>query len=332
MNTFFWYGSNVTSNFSLCGSTTPYLLHGTVSLGGATNNGVAMVYLIRQEYDSTLMDTVLTAIDSMTTNPAGGGTYSKGYSSIPYGTLLLKAALVPSHPSYASYLPTYYSSSLMWSGATALNSARFNSANVTNINLIAGTNPGGPGFIGGSVLLGANKGAAVGDPLSNRILLLTTGTGQAVGYTYSNAAGQFSFSNLPYNTYKIFGDAWGKSNPMLTVTISAGNASVSNIIFEENSSKFEGHIGNLGIGGNNPLQSVSVYPNPANNYVSLSGLSNINGNKTVVLRDITGATISTTDVKAGANPNIITSDLPAGMYMLQIQTAEGSASYKFVKE
>ena len=75
----------------------------------------------------------------------------------------------------------------------------------TNISLIAGTNPGGPGFIGDSVLLGANKSAAVGDALDGRMLLLATSSGQAVAYTSSNASGQFSFPNLAYGTYDFRG-------------------------------------------------------------------------------------------------------------------------------
>ncbi len=321
-------GSSLTSNFILCSSFPT--LHGTVSLGSTTNNGLATVYLIRKEYDPVVKDTTLTAIDSIVT-ASTGGSYSKAYAYTPYGTLLLKAALQSSHPSYSAFLPTYYTSSLNWSGATALGSSNFSSTTSTNISMTAGTNPGGPGFIGGSVLVGANKSTGVGDPLSSRILLLTNASnGKAVGYTYSSATGQFSFSNLAYGTYYIFGDAWGKTNPQLTVTISASTPSVSNVTFEENNKTFKGHIGNLSV-SSAALNGVSVYPNPVTDRLQLNGLNAISGSKTIILSDVTGSVISRQVVEQNGTAGIATGALPAGIYLLQLQTSAGNASFKIVK-
>jgi hypothetical protein len=326
-------GSNITSNFSVCASSTPYQLHGTVSLGSTANNGLAKVYLIHQQFDSSIMAITLTAIDSTTTGSSGGG-YSFSYSSIPYqisyGSLLLKAMLLPSHPSYASFLPTYRTSSLNWSAATALTAANFAPATSTNINMIAGTNPGGPGFIGGSVLVGANKSTGVGDPLSSRLLLLTDNAGQGIAYTYSDASGQFQFPSLAYGTYKIFGDAWGKTNPALTVTISAANPTINNVVFEENDKTFKGSVGGLGLVPT-ALSGVSIYPNPVTDYVQVNGLNSIGGAKTIVLSDVTGAVITRQTVEQNGVFSISTAALPAGVYLMQLHTTEGSASYKIVK-
>jgi hypothetical protein len=196
--------------------------------------------------------------------------------------------------------------------------------------MAAGTNPGGPGFIGGSVLVGANKSTAVGDPLS-RILLLTTMSGQPVAYTYSDASGHFQFSGIALGTYQIFGDAWGKTNPALTVTLSAAKPSVSDVVFEENNKTFKGHIGNLNAGTTIALNAVAAYPNPVTDHVQLSGLNAISGSKTVVLTDITGAVIARQTVEYGSPASISTGTLAAGIYMLQLQTSEGSASFKIVK-
>jgi hypothetical protein len=196
--------------------------------------------------------------------------------------------------------------------------------------MTAGTNPGGPGVIGGSVLVGANKSTAVGDPLSSRLLLLTDNAGLPVAYTYSDASGQFQFPNLAYGTYKIFGDAWGKTNPALTVTISAAKPSITDVVFEENNKTFKGHIGGLNVSGA-ALSGVAVYPNPVTDHVQFSGLSSIGGAKTIVLSDVTGAVVSRLVVEQNGNASISTAALPAGIYMLQLQTTEGSASYKIVK-
>jgi hypothetical protein len=279
------------------------------------------------------MAITLTAIDSTTTGSSGGG-YSFSYSSIPYqisyGSLLLKAMLLPSHPSYASFLPTYRTSSLNWSAATALTAANFAPATSTNINMIAGTNPGGPGFIGGSVLVGANKSTGVGDPLSSRLLLLTDNAGQGIAYTYSDASGQFQFPSLAYGTYKIFGDAWGKTNPALTVTISAANPTINNVVFEENDKTVKGSVGGLGHVPT-PRIGVTNNPNPVTDYVQVNGLNSIGGAKTIVLSDVTGAVITRQTVEQNGVFSISTAALPAGVYLMQLHTTEGSASYKIVK-
>ena len=334
MNFHMYAGSNITSNFSICAVTTTYQLHGVVSLGSVSNTGLAKVYLIHQQFDSSIMAITLSAIDSAITGSTGGA-YSMSFSAIPYqmsyGKLLLKAMLLPSHPNYANYLPTYHTSSLVWSGAASLAASNFAPATATNINMTAGTNPGGPGFIGGSVLVGANKNTGVGDPLSSRVLLLTNLAGQAIAYTYSDASGHFQFPALAYGTYQIFGDAWGKTNPALTVTISAAKPSVADVVFEENDKTFKGHIGSLNAGSTIALNAVKVYPNPVTDHVQFSGLNAISGSKTVVLSDVTGAVISRQAIEFGAPANISTATLPAGIYMLRLQTAEGSASFKIVK-
>jgi hypothetical protein len=323
-----WYSSTgVSANLAVaCG--TPFTIHGSVTLGGVANSGPARVYLITKTLDVTLMDTVLTAIDSF--NTGTGGTYSKSYAAMPAGTLLLKAALLPAHSSYWSYVPTYYVNALVWSNALALNSSNFNASNLTNINMISGTNSGGPGFIGGQVLLGANKTSGVGDPLSSRMIILTNSTGTPIRYTYSDASGHYSFSNLAVGTYKLFGDAWGKTNPAFTLTLTATKPTVNNLTFEENSSSFFAHFGGLGITASQ-LKDVAVYPNPVTDRLYISGLNSIEGAKSVVLSDLTGATIQSQTYTNGQSVELSTTSLVPGIYMLHLTTEAGSASFRIVK-
>ena len=320
------------------------ILYGATHLGGAANTGPTMIYLIRKEYNTTLLDTTLTAIDSFTTIGSTGNFYRTYTSSVytmtnnGHGKLLIKAALQPSHPSYSAYLPAYHDSALNWAGAAGVDSSNivnpthFHFYAAADINMPAGVNPGGPGFIGGSVLLGANKSTAVGDPLSRRILILTTAAGKPVAFTYSNTAGQFSFSNLAYGTYQIYGDAWGKTNPPLVVTLSATNSPLRNIVFEENNTSFKGHLNQLSVNNNTTLSSVSLYPNPVHNDVLLNGLNTIEGDKTVVIRDITGAILSKIAIRAGSSASVNTGNLPAGIYLLQLQSETGVSNFKFIKD
>lgn len=317
--------TNMSYSDTLCPVRT---IGGTVTLQGGGAASGAKVYLIQQDtINVPVYDTTLTAIDSTFTNSSGQYTFSR-----PNGVLapnqLVKAMLMPSHASYSSYLPTYHDSALMWRSAHnfSANEWFWGSTNI-DISLRGGSNPGGPGFIGGKVSLGANKN--VGDPLEDRLILLTTAAGQAVAYTYSDAAGLFSFSNLPYGSYLLFGDVWGKDNPALSVTLSANNPSIGNVEFEENSESFEGHLGSLGV-STAPLHGLSIYPNPARDYVTVQGLSAIKGQKELALYDLAGKLISMQTVNGGV-ARFSVAALPAGAYILHVQTEEGRRSFQVIK-
>lgn len=216
----YYSGANLVVDYNVACSTTYYQVHGYVDLAGnSPGNDSLDVYVIRVDRDSLTNDTTLTAIDTLI---APWGEFGKIYDHNPAGSgyLLLKAALRPNNAQYANYMPSYYTGTLHWSAASSFafpDTTRVFvlTTPLLHFSLAAGVNPGGPGFIGGSVLQGANKGTGVGDPLNNRILLLTTAAGQAVAYTYSDGAGAFSFPGLPYGTYQLSGDRWGSETHRL---------------------------------------------------------------------------------------------------------------------
>ncbi len=322
---FAYTGSDITADFVLCYlAPPPATIGGTItSSNPAQGDTATVVYLVDQSYDSVALTYILTAVDSTITDHIGQYGFHLPAS---YGTLLVKAALPPSSPDYAGYLPTYYTSSLNWSGATAIvpNST-------VDIQLIAGVNPGGPGFIGGDVLQGANKSTAVGDPLNKRVLILTTQANVPVAYTYSNASGQFSFPSVPFGTYKIFGDVMGKANPPLTITLSSQAPSISNIVFEEHSHIFDGHIATTVANVNGKLSGISLFPNPAIDNINILGLETVSGVKTVTLGSMSGATVYSHTFANGEKAVVPVNALSKGVYMLNVSTIEGLATFKVTK-
>ena len=324
-NGYYYTGNNITSDFVLCANVLPpATISGQVTdVNPAYGDSAAIVYLIDQTYDSVAMTYILTAKDSAATDMFGN--YSINVP-VTYSTLLVKAAEQSFSPEYANYLPTYYTSSLSWSGATSV------APNATaNIQLIAGTNPGGPAFIGGDVLQGANKSTAVGDPLNKRILILTTGANVPVAYAYSNASGHFSFPSVPYGAYKIFGDAPGKSNPAFSFTLDAAHPSISNIEFQEHAHLFEGHIATAVVNVNGKLSGISLYPNPAVDNVNVLGLETVSGAKTITLSSMNGATVYTHTFNDGEKTVVPVNGLSKGVYMLNINTTDGVATFKLTK-
>lgn len=313
-NNFAYQGANVISNFVVCG-TTSNTISGTVKLATASGNPAypATVYLIHKTMDTVTNAYQLTLLDTTATNT--NGEYQ--FTGIIYGAgdLLVKSALTINNPDYSNYLPTYKENALMWNVALPVSFT----AGANNIHMVAGTNPGGPGFIGGSVLQGANKTTGVGDPLGNRLILLTTLNDAGVGYTYSDANGLFAFSNLAYGTYKLFGDAWGKNNAVDTITLSATMPSVQ-VVFSENSTV------NMptGIGNTPAIVNVLVYPNPFSNSLTLSGLKHLKDKTVINIYNSLGALCIHQDIEASSNDlQLPTKQLSSGSYFLQLKNNQG---------
>jgi hypothetical protein len=104
-------------------------------------------------------------------------------------------------------------------------------------------------------------------------------------------------------------------------------------VFEENYVSNTFKAGTPAVVGSvrGPLANANVYPNPVTSYVSISGISDIRGSKTVVLRNLMGAVISNQTFADGRPVDIVTGTLPAGTYTLQLITDAGGASFKIVK-
>ena len=70
---------------------------------------------------------------------------------------------------------------------------------------------------------------------------------------------------------------------------------------------------------------MSVFPNPATDFINVKGLSAINGSNVVVVSSVTGIEISC-QVVTGDAAHIATGALPASIYMLQVQTEAGNGA------
>jgi len=324
-NYYLFTGSNIVSNFTICGGIE---IHGSILSAGNLITGPASVLLIRKEYDSLHSDTVLTIVDSMNTS---NGNYSKYYTAIPAGTLLLKAVLLSGNTQFASYLPIYDTNSQVWNNARTLSNIHFQPSVSTNLSLIKTVNPPGTGSLSGVVQVGANKGTAIGDPISGRILILTTSAGQAVAYTFSNSSGQFSFPNLAFGTYKIYGDTWGKFNPALTITITNYKPDLSNILFEENDTYFRGSLKGVGVRGEGPSDPVLLFPNPVANELHIKGLSNLKAPISIQLYDLTGRSLIQYPYNGGDEMLLPLDQFPGGYYILELGTADEKKRYKVIK-
>lgn len=303
----------------------------TVTLGqdsSMANSFPAEVFVI--EYD-TAQGGILTGIDTLLTDAFG----NLLIEDLPDGPYLLKAALLPGSPLYADYLPTYYKSSLLWSGATPLQPLSIpnwaGNCGVPHfwLNLIPGQNPGGPGFIGGLISEGANfagnndtekLGGGAPFPGASVVLTLLDGTPVAVAVTDVN--GQYSFENLAWGTYIITLDIPGLTPVSATVTIGPGQPSLTNVNFkvDENSVAL-------------PTQNivaeklVKIFPNPTHDLLTVE----IPAAAELTLTNMQGQTILRTH-ENGPQARLSLSELPGGIYFLNVRMASGLQILKVVKE
>lgn len=212
-----------------------YALSVLVSANPAQAATLAEVFLVK--YD-TAQGGTLTAIDTVQTSANGFA----HFSSIPNGKYLVKAALLPNSPGYTQFLPTYYESALFWDSGTYVHvphdPASPNVATAISIQMIPGTNPGGPGFIGGRVIEGANFNGSIvddrseGDPIAGVSVVLETLDGQAVASTLTDASGAYAFDNLAYGSYKISIDIINIPVASAVVTLSPDAPAVKELTFK----------------------------------------------------------------------------------------------------
>jgi hypothetical protein len=74
-----------------------------------------------------------------------------------------------------------------------------------------------------------------------------------------------------------------------------------------------------------PVNDFNIYPNPADDYLSIGGL---NENADVAIFDLTGKLIYNSEL---CNSQIDVSNFQSGIYMMKIETAKGVVTKKFVK-
>lgn len=310
--------------FNSCGE--PYLekfVAGRIRFNGVDRYDYdsLKIYLITN--DSALG--LLTLVDSTILINSDSAIYTFPLCNPNY-RYLVKAALLPNSSLYASYIPTYYDSSIYWSGATHFFGAQ-NLSNA-NINMVAGTNPGGPGFIGGYVTQGANK---KDEPLENIQVLLLNDKGIPVSSLFTKNGGRFEFSNLALGKYYLTVEFPGKNSAVHFITLTEDKTTAENQNFEVNSTYILAiNPGQTGIADvANAL--LSVYPNPVNDNVLYLHWNDVpEGQVQATFYSIDGKIQRTVQVEILENqPSTIdVYGLPNGFYILELK---GNQSNSYVR-
>jgi hypothetical protein len=129
-------------------------------------------------------------------------------------------------------------------------------------------------------------------------------------------------STTQTETYNWFDS--GFHNPLLTITLDSANGNTVEYFVHG------GPLSNMSIVTANA--ALNVYPNPAVNAVTVSFELNDASGAAITVSDLTGRTVATitgNTLKPGHNNiTIPVSDLSAGMYIVRLQSAEGTVTRK----
>lgn len=278
-------------------------------------------------------DSTIAALDSMTTCSDAGVPYFE-FDSKPAGNYMVKAKLLSgSAPGTSGYIPTYSAASPYWDMAAT--AAHASATDVLDINMQYGTVPSGPGFIAGSVLSGAGKHTSTDAPAVNMLVYLQNASSGILTYTYTDAAGLYSFSGLAYGTYYIYPTDYDYyTTPSAAITLASGSDSMLSVNFKQHTTfgTITPYSGPTLVAGG-IADHFSIYPNPAGSTITLQWNNLELGSADVSLTDMLGRAVytSTLDVKTTTGNKVLDiSNLSNGVYFVAVRSGSSVFSEKIV--
>ena len=285
---------------------------GVINQSGGSALANTTVYLIKYFPGNDS----IAAIDSTITDSQGFYLFSTGEPVV-----YVKAA--PDSLTYPNELPTYFDTSAVFQTADSIVVIPCDS-NTSNFSTTGGSNPGGPGFLGGIVSQGAGKDEGVGDPIPNLNLVLVDQNGTELQHTVTDQNGHFLFSGLNYGSYTVWVDKPGVDNALGPVIAVADNRNTDDLLFSLHSFYLE-VLPPVGVEELIPsiIEQVTVAPNPNKGQflLTLTTASDVDQVRLTVM-DILGHQweYQTIDMESrNLSKQVNLQDLPVGVYFLQIQ-------------
>ncbi|MBK9448958.1 MAG: T9SS type A sorting domain-containing protein [Bacteroidetes bacterium] len=283
------------------------------------------IYLIR--HDTMLQ--ALVAIDSVQTNL--NGLYH--FCNVTDTLVFIKAA--PDSGAYPTEMPTYADTTLFWNHAVTFYPL-LQLPLVHDFSTLYGTNPGGPGFIGGLITQGANKMSAIGDPVPGlRVFLRDANTDMILGHRVTDMNGYFSFAGIPLGDYEVVPDKPNVSTtnvPALALT--AQTQVLDSLDFQLHSTWLELVLHPNGVVNSVPQFQLQVSPNPFAESTQVMFHLNEDSDLEWDVYDAMGRRLSASKsmrLTEGTHPFEIGASLPCGIYFLRIQVNGEARSVKIIK-
>jgi hypothetical protein len=253
------------------------------------------------------------------------------YSGVPYsfsslanGTYLVLAQPNQYEP---GFIPTYYGGDTSWTSASpvVLSNASLTGINISPVTFV----PADPAaFNGTDVIQGTVTEAPAGNvrtsgntPVPNATVYLLNAQGKTLAFTYSDANGNFSFTNLVQGQYTLQVDYAGAQIEKLTAAVDGNPNTVTQSDLSLKKDVITSTI------AKEAESSIEVYPNPANDVLYLK---NQEGTCQVTIYDLSGKAMIKTTLEGNAR-SIQVQDLSNGIYMVEVIMPGKVVQKKFSK-
>jgi PKD repeat protein len=265
----------------------------------------------------------LTAVDSVV---ATGVYAAYSFSNPAAGNYLTKAAVVNGTPGITGMIPTYHDSSLYWNMATTI-VHNGGTTSGKHIYMQQGLTTSGPGFIGGNISQGANKGTNAGVP--NLLVMLRNSANDLVKFTYTDLNGDYSFGALPAGTYNVYPEDMNYlTTPSSGITLASGAYSVNGVNFKQTPTVIVPIT--TGLQDVPSANMFGIYPNPTKGNVSISWSSTMTGKATVSIMDMAGRQVYAKDADVAKMSSLDLSRLQSGIYFISITTDKAQHTEKII--
>lgn len=197
-----------------------------------------------------------------------------------------------------------------------------------------------------SITLNSTLTASTGDTYANDLtVLVATGLGandvislQAGGYSDFEATESLEWSN---GTSSVAGTVCSGTLTLATpinfttgttlkVYVGNGYYGTANTGSWTGTLTLNGVTNSLGV-VKNTVSEFSVYPNPANDVVTISNAANATIDA-VTVSDLNGRTVKSVKLNGETTAQVNIADLSAGVYMMNISSDQGTSTKKIVKK
>ncbi len=302
--------------------TTAVVWDSTINAAGAS----VKIWLI--EYDSTLQS--LSAVDSALVPAQANIPYVvHDFTGKPAGSYRIKAHMINQPASWTTgFLPTYATNAAYWSHARVLNHS--GATVYGTVRLQQGTPLNGPGFVGGLILQGANKGTAAGDPMGAITVLLRDANGTPVASTETDADGLYSFAQVPLGHYTVYPEELNyETIPSSVIGVTAANPRSTGNDFLREVFARKIHPASLSVTSSAKTTGITISPNPAREQLTLQFATAPTKGTQLQLFNLSGQLVQSVTVRdAQQTHHLNLSGLPAGNYLLHLPGSEGKDVYQ----
>jgi len=298
-------------------------------ISGLSTFGSIRVWLIQfNPADSSLitLDSTMNCLDD-------GAPYYE-FDNYPAGSYLVRAEVLGGVPGSSGYIPTYGMSSTHWEGSSAI--IHGSSTDTMHITMLYGIIYPGPGSIGGSIVSGAGRATSLIPAEGMLVYLQDAVSGNVLTYTYTNSAGQYSFSGLAYGSYIVYPEQYDYYTiPAYVITLTSVNSTVPDVFFRQHTSYriITPYLIPQAVAPLSTENGLTIYPNPTSGNLNVQWTNQLTGSADVIITDVVGRDVykSVIDINAASGETQLgLTGLKDGIYIINIKSPNLNYSGKLI--